>query len=100
MGSALSNLMTPRQQLLARKARLQKSLYLTTWECLIAKPIVTIALPINLFVTALVTKVYPLSNPMIGLFSALPFVANFLQLAALPFISKFKSSKKLTIGYG
>jgi len=42
MGSALSNLMTPRQQLLARKARLQKSLYLTTWECLIAKPIVTI----------------------------------------------------------
>jgi len=99
MGSALSNLMTPRQQLLARKARLQKSLYLTTWECLIAKPIVTIALPINLFVTALVTKVYPLSNPMIGLFSALPFVANFLQLAALPFISKFKSSKKLTIGF-
>jgi MFS family permease len=99
MGSALSNLMTPRQLLLERKASLQKSLYLTTWECLIAKPIVTIALPINLFVTALVTKVYPLSNPMIGLFSALPFVANFLQLAALPFLSRFKSSKKLTIGF-
>ena len=97
MGSDFSSQMTIRQQVLKRKADLYLSLRLTTWECLIAKPIVTIAMPMNLFVTALVTKVYPLSNPMIGLFSALPFVANFLQLAALPLISKFKSSKALTI---
>jgi len=97
MGPEISSQISLRQQVLNRKADLYKSLHLTTWECLIAKPLVTLAMPVNLFVTALVTKVYPLSNPMIGLFSSLPFLANFLQLAALPFISKLKSSKGITI---
>ena len=62
-----------------------------------AMPIVTMSLPANLFLIALVTKVYPLSSPMIGLLSAMPFVGNILQIAAVPILSRWRPPKTITV---
>lgn len=62
-----------------------------------AMPIVTMSLPVNVFMTALLTKAFPLPITTIGLISALPFVGNFLQIFAAPFLAKWKPPKSITV---
>ncbi len=63
-----------------------------------AMPIVTMSLPVNVFITALVTKGFPLPKTTIGLISALPFVGNFLQVFAAPLLARWKPAKTVTVG--
>ena len=62
-----------------------------------AMPLVTMSLPVNVFMTALVTKAFPLPKTTIGLICALPFIGNFLQIFAAPFLAKWKPPKTVTI---
>jgi len=80
----------------ARKADLVRSFVLSTTDDM-AIPIVTMSLPVNLFLTALVTKTFPLSNATIGLFTAVPFIANFLHIFAMPALARWRPAKTLTI---
>ena len=81
----------------ARKADLQLSLRNCVLEGLAAMPIVTMALPVNVFITALVTKGWVLSKPAIGLLTAMPFVANFLQIFLVPTLQRWRSPKWVCI---
>lgn len=80
-----------------RKADLQRSLGLCTREGLVAMPIVTMALPVNVFLTALITKGWVLPKPAIGLLTAMPFLANFFQIFAAPFFSRWQTPKTVTV---
>lgn len=60
-------------------------------------PIVTMSLPVNVFMTALVAKAYLLPKTTIGLISALPFIGNFLQIFAAPFLARWKPPKTITV---
>ena len=63
----------PRNSAARRKADLRRGFFLCTAEELImAMPVVTMSLPVNVFLTALVTQAFPLSNSAIGLFSSVP----------------------------
>lgn len=62
-----------------------------------AMPIVTMALPVNVVITALIAKGYPLPKTTIGLMCSLPFVANFLQIFSAPFIARWKPPKVVTV---
>ncbi|HYD85560.1 MAG TPA: hypothetical protein VEA63_15945, partial [Opitutus sp.] len=59
-------------------------------------PIVTMSLPVNVFMTALVAKAFPLPKMTIGLISALPFIGNFLQIFAAPFLARWRPPKTIT----
>eukprot|EP01035_Chromulina_nebulosa_P060028 gene60028-82121_t len=76
---------------------LLRSLRITVAEGVMAMPIVTMSLPVNVFMTALVAKAYALPKTTIGLISALPFIANFLQIFAAPFIARWKPPKFVTV---
>ncbi len=80
-----------------RKADLKRSFTLCTCDGFVAMPIVTMSLPVNVFITALVTKGWALPKPAIGLLSAMPFAANFVQIFAVTFLSRWQSSKVLTV---
>ncbi len=82
---------------LEHKRDLLRSLRLCTLEGIMAMPIVTMSLPVNVFMTALVAKGFPLPKTTIGLLSALPFVANFLQVFIAPFLSRWKSAKTISV---
>jgi MFS family permease len=60
-------------------------------------PIVTMSLPVNVFITTLVTKGWELPKPAIGLMSAMPFVGNFLQIFVAPFLSHWRPPKVISI---
>ena len=62
-----------------------------------AMPIVTMSLPVNVFMTALVAKAFPLPLTTIGLISAMPFVGNFLQIFIAPFLARRKPPKVITV---
>ena len=62
-----------------------------------AMPIVTMSLPVNVFMTALVAKAYALPKTTIGLISALPFVGNFLQIFVAPFLARWKPPKIICV---
>lgn len=79
------------------KADLLRSLRLCTAEGIMAMPIVTMSLPVNVFMTALVAKAFVLPKMTIGLISALPFVGNFLQIFVAPFLARWKSAKTITV---
>ncbi len=79
-----------------RKADLARSLKLCTREGLVAMPIVTMSLPVNVFLTALVTKAWALPKPAIGLLTAMPYLANFLQIFAAPFFLRWLPAKPMT----
>jgi MFS family permease len=55
------------------------------------------SLPVNVFMTALVAKAFPLPKTSIGLICALPFFGNFLQIFAAPFLAKWKPPKTITV---
>lgn len=80
-----------------RKLDLQRSMRLCTAEGFVAMPIVTMALPVNVFITALVAKTYILPKPMIGLMSAMPFIGNFLQIFLTPFLLRWRPAKTVSI---
>src|SRR5688500_11341122 len=62
-----------------------------------AMPIVTMSLPVNVFMTALVAKAFVLPKTTIGLISALPFVGNFLQIFVASVIAKWRPPKTVTV---
>lgn len=62
-----------------------------------AMPIVTMSLPVNVFMTALVAKAYVLPKTTIGLISALPFIANFLQVFSAHYLAKWRPPKFVTV---
>jgi predicted MFS family arabinose efflux permease len=57
-------------------------------EGVLATPINTMSLPVNIFATALMTKGFPLSKPAIGAASSLPFACNFLQVFITPLVTR------------
>ena len=79
------------------KADLLRSLRLCTAEGIMAMPIVTMSLPVNVFMTALVAKAFVLPMTTIGLISALPFVGNFLQIFVAPFLARWQPPKTITV---
>ena len=81
------NATTARADAVQRKSDLSRSFRLCTADGIVAMPIVTMSLPVNVFITALVTKAFILPKPAIGLLTAMPFIANFLQIFAAPFIN-------------
>lgn len=86
-----------RASALQHKAALLRSLRLTTAEGVVAMPIVTMSLPVNVFMTALVAKAFVLPKTTIGLISALPFVGNFLQIFLAPVLAHWKPPKVVTV---
>ena len=62
-----------------------------------AMPLVTMSLPVNVFMSALVVFAFPLPKTTIGLVSALPFVGNFIQLAFAPLLTRWKPPKTVTV---
>lgn len=80
------------------KADLLRSLRLCTAEGIMAMPIVTMSLPVNVFMTALVAKAFPLPKTTIGLICALPFLGNFLQIFVAPFLARWRPPKTITVG--
>jgi MFS family permease len=91
------NATTARSAAVQRKADLSRSFRLCTADGLVAMPIVTMSLPVNVFITSLVTKGFFLPKPAIGLLTAMPFVANFLQIFAAPFIARWRPPKTVTV---
>jgi MFS family permease len=79
------------------KADLLRSLRLCTAEGLVAMPIVTMSLPVNVFMTALVAKAFVLPKTTIGLISALPFVGNFLQIFFSGLLARWKPPKTVCV---
>lgn len=58
-------------------------------EGVLATPIVTMSLPVNIFMTALVAKGFPLSKLVIGAAVSLPFACNFLQVFVSPWVTRW-----------
>ncbi len=85
--------LTPAQ----RKDDLLRSMRLCTSEGIVAMPIVTMSLPVNVFITALVAKAYILPKPMIGLMSAMPFIGNFLQIFVAPALMRWRPPKTVSV---
>ena len=91
------NATTARTAAAQHKADLLRSLRITVAEGVMAMPIVTMSLPVNVFMTALIAKAFVLPKTTIGLISALPFIANFLQIFTAPFIARWKPPKFVTV---
>ncbi|PAW67427.1 MAG: MFS transporter [Opitutia bacterium Tous-C1TDCM] len=91
------NATAARTAALQSKADLARSLRLSTAEGVMAMPIVTMSLPVNVFMTALVAKAFPLPKTTIGLICALPFLGNFLQIFIAPFLARWKPPKIVSI---
>lgn len=70
-------------------AQLRRGLRASTIEGVFASPIVTMSLPVNVFTTSLVAKGFPLSKPVIGGISSMPFVCNFLQVLITPLVTRW-----------
>jgi MFS family permease len=80
-----------------RKADLGLCLRYCTGEGIVAIPIVTMALPASMALSALVTKGFPLSSTAIGVLGSLPFVGNFLQIFVSPLLMRWRPPKKVTV---
>ncbi len=76
-----------------RKKLFRRALLLCTADGLVAMPIVTMSLPVNVFLAALYTKALHLPKWMIGIITALPFICNFLQVFVSPFLARRLSTK-------
>ncbi|HWL14414.1 MAG TPA: MFS transporter, partial [Opitutus sp.] len=74
----------------SHRADLRRSLNLCIADGFAAMPIVTMSLPVNVFITALVTKTWVLPKPSIGLLTAMPFLANFFQVFLVPALSRWQ----------
>jgi MFS family permease len=83
---------------LRRKADLRLCLRYSTSEGIVAMPIVTMALPASMALSALVTKGFPLSATWIGVLGSLPFVCNFLQIFVSPALMRWRPPKSVSVG--
>ncbi|MCE2863338.1 MAG: MFS transporter [Opitutaceae bacterium] len=92
------NAATSRANAQQHKADLLRSLRLCTAEGVMAMPIVTMSLPVNVFMTALVAKAYDLPKTTIGLISALPFLGNFLQIFIAGLLARWRPPKVICVG--
>ena len=89
---------TPERALaLGRKADLGLCLRYCTSEGIVAIPIVTMALPASMALSALITKGFPLTATAIGVMGSLPFVCNFLQIFVSPGLMRWRTPKTLTV---
>ena len=61
-------------------------------------PIVTMSLPVNVFMTALVAMAFVLPKTTIGVISALPFLGNFLQIFVSGILARWKPPKTICVG--
>jgi len=86
-----------REAMLRRRADLRLCLRYCTSEGIVAMPIVTMALPGSMALSALVTKAFPLPATLIGILGSLPFVGNFLQLFASPFLLRWNPPKAVML---
>jgi MFS family permease len=86
-----------RAQALRRKEDLSLCLRYCTEEGIVAIPIVTMAVPASMVLTALVTKAFPLSATAIGVLGSLPFVGNFLQIFISPALMRWRSPQFVTV---
>lgn len=91
------NATAARSAALQHKTDLLRSLRLCTLDGIMAMPIVTMALPVNVFMTALVAKAFVLPKMTIGLISALPFIGNFLQILVSTLLTRWKPPKTITV---
>jgi MFS family permease len=82
---------------LRKKQDLALSLRYSTCEGIVAVPIVTMALPASMAISALITKGFPMSTPSIGIMGSLPFVGNFLQIFVSPFLMRWRAPKVVTV---
>lgn len=80
-----------------RRADLERSLHLCIRDGWVAMPLVTMSLPVNVFITTMVTKGWVLPKPAVGLLCAMPFAGNFVQIFAVPFLSRFGPPKNVSI---
>ncbi|MDX2186289.1 MAG: MFS transporter [Opitutaceae bacterium] len=81
------------------KLSLRRTLRLSVIDGLVAMPIVTMSLPVNVFLAALFTKGLHLPKTDIGLITSLPFFCNFLQVFFSPFISRVLSPRMTTVWF-
>lgn len=89
---------TPARPTLAQnRAILRLGMRASTIEGVLATPVVTMSLPVNIFMTALVAKGFPLSKPDIGAASSLPFACNFLQVFITPLVTRWARAKPTAI---
>lgn len=79
------------------RAQLRRGMRASVLEGVLATPVVTMSLPVNIFMTALVAKGFPLSKPDIGNVSSLPFACNFLQVFITPVVTRWAKSKPTAI---
>lgn len=87
------NATSSRESIAQRKSVFRRSLRLCTADGLVAMPIVTMSLPVNVFLAALFTKCLHLPKGAIGVIASLPFVCNFLQVFISPFLARHLSTK-------
>ncbi len=80
-----------------RKEDLRTSLGNCTKEGIVAMPIVTMALPASMAISALVTKGFPLPTTEIGLMASIPFIGNFLQIFVSPALMRWKAPKVVSV---
>jgi MFS family permease len=88
---------TARALALRRKEDLSLCLRYCTEEGIVAIPIVTMALPASMVLTALVTKTFPLSATAIGVLGSLPFIGNFIQIFFSPALMRWRSPQFVTV---
>ena len=75
---------------------LRRALWLCTADGLVATPLVTMSLPVNVFLAALLTKGLHLPKETIGFIAALPFACNFLQIFVSPLLGRWFRPKGIT----
>ena len=68
-----------------------------TREGIVAMPIVTMALPASMAVSALITKAFPLPTTEIGIMASMPFIGNFLQIFVSPALMRWRPAKTVTV---
>src|SRR5687767_344654 len=83
-----------------RREVLRAGMRASVVEGVLATPIVTMSLPVNIFMTALVAKGFPLSKPDIGAVSSLPFACNFLQVFITPLVTRWALGPRLMMIIG
>jgi MFS family permease len=89
---------TPAHSALSRQREiLRLGMRASVIEGVLATPIVTMSLPVNIFMTALVAKGYPLSKLVIGAAVSLPFVCNFLQVFISPLVTRWRRPRATAI---
>ncbi len=81
----------------SRKDDLRVSLGNCTREGIVAMPIVTMALPASMAVSALITKAFPLPTTEIGIMASMPFIGNFLQIFVSPALMRWRPAKTVTV---